>query len=129
MDNYFNFFPWEGFRGTSSLKGLYRQAVTVEAEAADDTTTSTANHGVMAELFALMHIRDMHLDDRSRYGTDAVMKCHTCVRIGTGIEHDAVVIKSYLLHLIDELSFDITLEIIDLYVRITLTQQWQICLE
>ena len=83
----------------------------------------------MAELLALMHIRDMHLDDRTLERADAIVQGHTGVGIGTGIENDAVERETYLLHLVDELALDIALKVANLHVRILRLQLRQIGLE
>jgi len=44
----------------------------------------------MAELFALVHVADVNLDDWSLDGLDCIVNCNACVRVGTGIKHNTI---------------------------------------
>ena len=99
------------------------QAIGVEPEATDDTTTGTADHGVVTELLALVDIRDMYLDDRALQRADAVVQGYAGMGVGTGVEHDAVALaKARLLHLVDELTLDVALIVININVGISIAQ-------
>ena len=86
---------------------------------------------MVAELLALVYIRDMHLDDGTAQRTDAVVQRHTGVGVGTGIEHDTVIaaIEARLLHLIDKLTLNIALEIVYLDVGKSRTQLLQVAVK
>ncbi len=105
------------------------EAVGVEAEAADDTLAGCRDEGMVAELFTLMDIGDVHLDDGALQRADAVVESHRRMGIGSGIEHDAVVTEAHLLHLVDELALDIALVIVDGDVGILCPQLRQILVE
>ena len=74
----------------------------------------------MSELFALVDIRDVHLDDGALETADAVVQGNTRVGVGSRIEHDAVVTASEarFLHLVDEFAFDIALIVVYLHLRV-----------
>ena len=93
-------------------QSFYGQAVAVESEATDHAETGGGDKRLVTERLALMHIGDMNLDDRALQRADAIVERHTCVGIGTRIENDAVVAfeEAHLLHLVDELTLNITLE-------------------
>ena len=57
----------------------------------------------MTELLTLMHIRDMHLNDRTLQAANAVLQGDARMGLGTSIEYNAVVAakKARFLHLID----------------------------
>ena len=76
----------------------------------------------MAERLTLVYITDVYLDDRTFQGTDTIVQGYGGMGIGSGIEHDTVVGESHLLHLVDQLSLDIALVILQLYIRIAGTQ-------
>ena len=101
---------------------FHRQAVAVQSEAADDTPACGTDHAVVAILLALMDVRDVYLDDGGLQRADAVAQGDGCMRVGTGVEHDAVVGEPYLLHLVDELSLHIALVVLDVDVGIALLQ-------
>jgi hypothetical protein len=84
---------------------------------------------VVAELLALVDIGDVYLDDGSLQRTDAVVQGYRGVGVGSGIEHDAVVRKTYLLHLVDEFTLNVALEILDVHIGIFGLQLGQILLE
>ena len=77
---------------------------------------------MVAELFALVYIADMHLDDGCLDGADAVVQSHTGVGIGAGIEHDAVTVEAHFLHTVYEIALDIALIVVYLYLGIEGTQ-------
>ena len=108
---------------------VYGQSVAVHTETADDTEAGRGEPGVVAEVLALVHIGDMHLDDGCGDSTDAVVQGDTGVGIGTGIEHDAVVSESHLLHLVDEFSLHIALIVVYLHAGIALPQLFETSLK
>ena len=55
------------------------EAVGVEAEAADDTLAGCRDEGMVAELFTLMDIGDVHLDDGALQRADAVLNPTSCI--------------------------------------------------
>ena len=108
---------------------LYSKTIGVEAEAADDATAGCRYHGMVAELFALMDVTDVDLDDGRFQRTDAVVQGNGSMRVGTSIQHDAVVGEADLLHLVDELALNVALVILDVDVGILGLQLGQILLE
>lgn len=84
---------------------------------------------VMAELLTFVHVGDVHLDNGAAQASDAVLKCYAGVGVCAGIEHDAVVREANLLHLVDQLAFDVALIVVDGDVWILGFQLRQIALE
>ena len=84
---------------------------------------------MVAELFALMDVTDVDLDDGRFQRTDAVVQGNGSVCVSTCIQHNTVVGKADFLHLVDELAFNIALEILDFYGGIPGLQLGQILLE
>ena len=107
-------------------KCLQRQTVAVETEAADDATAGGADEAVVAELLALVDIGDVDLDDGSRDGTDGIVKGHTGVGVGTGVEDDTIGCEAYLVELVDEGTLVVALEIGELHMGVLGTQLLQI---
>ena len=105
------------------------QLIALQAKATDDAETACRDHRVMAILFTLVYVGDMHLHRGAAQRTDAVEQCNTRVGISTGVEYDAVVVEAYLLHLVDELAFYIALEIVNLHVGEQCFQCGQIALK
>ena len=83
----------------------------------------------MAKLLSLMHIRDVHLDDRTFQRTDAVVQGNAGMGIGTCIQHDAVIREAHFLHLIDQLTLHVALKVVYLYVRVSALQLRQVSLK
>ena len=83
---------------------------------------------MVAELLALVDIRDVYLDDGCLQRADAVVQGYRRVGVGTSVKHDAVVGEAYLLHLVDKFSLDIALVVLDVDVRILCLQLGQILL-
>ena len=84
---------------------------------------------MMAELLALVYIRDMNLNDGTLQRTDTIVERHRSMGVGSCIQHDAIKGKAHLLHLIDQLALHITLEIGNLDVRILSLQLRQVLLK
>ena len=83
----------------------------------------------MAELLALVYVRDVNLYHSGFQRTDTVVQGYAGVGVCTGVEHDAVVREAYLLHFVDELSLDIALEVGDIHIGILCLQLWQVLFE
>ena len=77
----------------------------------------------MTELLTTVNVGDMDFDDRTLQRTDAVVQRDARVRIGTRVQHDAVVAleESRLLHLVDQLTLHVALIVVYLHVGIALT--------
>ena len=86
---------------------------------------------MMAELLALVDVGYVNLHNGAFQRTDAVLQGYAGVSIGAGIEDDAVVAaeESHLLHLVNQLTLDVALEIANLYVWIILLQLGQVLLK
>ena len=87
----------------------------------------------MAELLSRMYIRDMHLDDRRLQRADAVVQGDARMRVGPGIQHDAVVDgrtqEPRFLQLVDQLALHVALIVVYLHVAIAFAQTFQIVFE
>lgn len=84
---------------------------------------------MMAKLLALVNIGYMHLYRRAFQRADAVLQGNARMGIGTGIEHHAIIGESHLLQLIDQLSLNIALIVVDLDIRIPGAQLGKIILK
>ena len=73
-----------------------------------------------------MHIRNMHLYNRSRYSPNSILQSDGRVGIGTGIQDNAIRFKPDLLDSVYHFSFYIGLKIINLNISIFSTQLGQI---
>ena len=62
-----------------------RQTVAIETEACYHAFTGCRYHAFVAELFALMHIADVYLDDGAWHSAYTVVQCHRGVRVGASI--------------------------------------------
>lgn len=110
-------------------KCLHTKSVTVKAESADYALAGRRQIGVMTKLLTGVHIADMHLNDWTFQRTYAVMECYGGVGICASIEHHAVIREAYLLEFVYHLTLNVALVILQLYLRITLLQLWQIALK
>jgi hypothetical protein len=79
----------------------------------------------MPEWFALVHVRDMHFNNRCAYRLDAIGQCNAGVCVGSSVEHDAIAGESHLLQLVDEMAFVVALKVINLHVGEKRTQARQ----
>ena len=84
---------------------------------------------MVAEVFTLVDIRDMHLYNRTFYGAYAVVQGNAGVGVGSGVQHYAVEREAHLLYLVYQFALNIALIVFYLYLRILLTQLGQIALE
>ena len=73
-----------------------------------------------------MHIGDMNLNHRSSDRPDRILQGNGRMGIGPRIQDDAVRIKTHLLYLVYQLSFDVGLEIVYLYIRILFTESGKV---
>ena len=76
-----------------------------------------------------MYIRDMHLNHRRSDRTDSILQSDGRVSVSTRIQNDAVHIKTHLLNLVYQLSLNVGLEIVNLYIRIFLTEFGKVVLK
>ena len=116
-------------RNRSVQQPLYRQPVGIESEAAYHSLAGCGNEGMVAEVFSLMDIGDMHLYNGTFYGAYAVVQGNAGVGVGSGVQHNAVEREAHLLYLVYQFSLNIALIVFYLYLRILLTQLGQIALE
>ena len=112
-----------------SLESFDGQTIGVKTKAADDATAGCGYHRMVTELFALMDVADMDLNDGRFQRTDTVVQGNGSVCVGTSIQHNAVVGEADFLHLVDEFTLNVALEILDSDVRILRLQLGQILLE
>ena len=84
---------------------------------------------MMTELLALVYIRNMYLDDRTLQRTDAVVERHRGMGISSCIQHNAIIGKAHLLHLVDQFALDIALVVGNLDIGILSLQLRQILFE
>ena len=71
----------------------------------------------------------MHLDSRAFQRADTVLQGNARMGICTGVKHHAVVGESHLLQLVDKLTLDVTLIVVNLNVGILGTQLGKISLK
>lgn len=72
-----------------------------------------------------MHIGDMNLNHRSSDRPDRILQGNGRMGIGPRIQDDAVRIKTHLLYLVYQLSFDVGLEIVyDIRTPLTLIRPY-----
>ena len=85
----------------------------------------------MAELLTLVDIGDVDFDDGTAQRADTVLKRHTGMRIGAGIQHDTIVTaeETRLLHLINQLTLDVALIIVYLDIGEAFTQFRQVAVK
>ena len=76
-----------------------------------------------------MNIGDVYLHYRAFQAADAILQGNARVGVGTSVEHDSIVGKTYFLQLVDELSLDVALVILDFHVWIFSFQLGQVTLE
>ena len=69
-----------------------------------------------------MHIRNMYLDNRRSNRTDSILQGDRGMRVGTRIQDNPIYIKTGLLNLIYQLSFNVRLKVVYLYISILLTK-------
>ena len=84
---------------------------------------------MMTELFALVHVGDVHLNRGTLQRADAVLQGYARVGIGTGVEHYAVIGETHLLQLVYQLALDVALIVVNLHVGILGTQFGKILLK
>ena len=84
---------------------------------------------MVTKRFTLVDIRDVYFHDRRVDGADAVVQGYTGVRIGTGVQHDAVLTEAHLLNLVNQFSLYVALEVVQFDVSKTRLQHWQIVVE
>ena len=69
-----------------------------------------------------MYIRDMNLNHRSGDRPDRILQSNGRMGVGTRVQNDTVRIETRLLYLVYQLSFDVGLKIVYLYIRILFTE-------
>ena len=69
-----------------------------------------------------MHIRNMYLDNRRSNRTDSILQGDRGMRVGTRIQDNPIYIKTGLLNLIYQLSLNVRLKVVYLYISILLTK-------
>ena len=94
------------------LESIDCQPVAVETESADDAFASGRDHAVVTEVYALMYVADVYLDNGGVDRLDSVKQSYAVVSVCGSVEDYAIAIKPYLMNLVDELAFGVTLEIV-----------------
>ena len=94
------------------LESIDCQPVSVETESVDDAFASGRDHAVVTEVFALMYVADVYLDNGGVDRLDGVEQSYAVVSVCGSVEDYAIAIKPYLMNLVDELAFGVTLEIV-----------------
>ena len=105
------------------------QSVGVHAEAAYHAEARRRHHRLVAELLALVHVADVHFDDRRADRADAVEQRHRGVCVCAGVEDDAVRLEACFLQLVDEHALDVALIVVDIHVRILTAELVEILFE
>ena len=80
------------------------------------------NHGFVAKLFPFVHVTDVYFHDRSRNCSDCILQGYGCMGVGTGIQNNTCIFKSYLMNFVNHLPFDVALVVVDFQIGIGRTQ-------
>lgn len=76
-----------------------------------------------------MDIADMHLNHRCVHTLYRIHHGYAVMRIGTSIQDDTIIVKTNLLNLVYQLTLNITLVIVNLNLRICISQTIQILIK
>src|SRR5262249_45870647 len=85
------------------------KAVTLRAEAGDDTRRHARDVGVLAEGLALVDVGDVHLDDREITSAERVQNRDRGVGVSSGVDDNPAGCLARLMDPIDELVFAVAL--------------------
>jgi len=119
--------PNDDFWGVlSACECFDGQGVAFEAEAADDAAAGACEERVVTVVLAGEDVADVHLDGGCCDGGKGVVQGHAGVTVSTGVDDDAVGRKAGLLYAVDELAFDVALEIAYLNVGEAVAQLFYI---
>lgn len=110
-------------------QGFNRQTVAVKTETGNHSFAGWGNHRHMAVAFPTVDIGNVHLDNRRFHCPDGIGNGYRRVGIGSGIQHNAVDIKSLTMNFVDERTFVIALEIVELNLRVTGFQRLVVALK
>ncbi len=105
-------------RGTKELVGrIQGHNIAIRTKTTDLPYTDRRHDGLMAKLFALVDIRQMHLDSRHTAGGNGVADGNAVVGIGTGVNNDAIVAAECILNGRNYFPFGVALHDFDLPVK------------
>ena len=80
----------------------------------------------MTESLTGMYVGDMYLDDWRSNRTNSVLQSNRRMSIGTCVQNNAIYIESSFLNLINQLSLNVRLEIVNLHIRISGTKSGKV---
>ena len=95
---------------------LYGEGIAVDSEAADDSAACWGEERVVSVVFASEDIAQMDFYCGCRYGGYCVVECDTGVAVSASVDDDAVGWEADLVDAVDELAFDVALEVAYLYI-------------
>ena len=96
---------------------------------ADDPLATRTYHTLVAKFLALVHIADVYLDGRCADRLEGIQQSHAGVGVSTRIKHYAIVVESYLVDAVDEVTLMVALQVVNLYLRISAAQLLEVSLE
>ena len=95
-------------------KSINGRTIAVGSQAGNDGQTTGSGDRDFSEILAGENVGKMHLDHWCRDGGYGIGNGQRIVGVGSGIDHDAVVLaKAAELNPVDDLSFVVALEIVD----------------
>ena len=83
----------------------------MNSEAADDSAAGRGEERVVSVVFASEDIAQMDFDGGSWHGGYGVVECDTGVAVSASVDDDAVGGEADLVDAVDELAFDVALEV------------------
>ena len=110
-------------------KRLYSQLVAIQPEANDNTRRHGGQERLVPEGFSRKGVGDMHFDDRRCYRFHGIGNANGGVCIGPGIQYDAIVAKAFFLYFGYYFSFNIALEVRQLYAGVFILQSGEIVIK
>jgi len=84
---------------------------------------------MMAELLTLVYVGDMYFYYRTFHAAYAILQSNAGVGIGSSVEHDTIVGEPHFLQFVDELPLNVTLVILDFYIRKLSLEVWKVAFE
>ena len=76
-----------------------------------------------------MHIADGYPDGRCADRLEGIQQSHAGVGVGNRIQYYGIVVESYLVDAVDEVTLMVALQVVNLYLRISAAQLLEVSLE
>ena len=90
----------------------YRQLIPLQAKTKNNALGYWRNIDMTAEGLSLMDVADVHLNNRRLDAGNSVGDGNTGVGEGTGVKDDTVVVETYIVELVQDVSFVVALVIL-----------------